>query len=319
MAGLIGFANLSSPGVAAAAAPFDQAATTIDELLARGRPIVLAHNGGETEFPGGTLYAFARSMEAGVDVLDLNVQLSADGVVVVHHDLDVERTTNGSGLVAEMTFDELHALDAAYWFTEECGVCADQPDAAYLYRGARSGGAAPGGFTPDDFAISRLEDVLDRHPDIPLSIEIKSNGDQARAIADALVDLLRDRDRLDSVVISSFEDAIVDYVHELAPNVDVTSLSTSIFYLLDGRPMPDFTRIVQPSAYFEDRPVVTAETVATAHDAGYAVWLWPNNHELENDDAYAEFLALGVDGLNIDFPATAVSVVERLATTTAAG
>lgn len=75
--------------VVPSAAPFDQSARTIDDQLALGRPVVLAHNGGEAEFPGGTMFAFGRSVKAGVDVLDLNVQLSADGVLVVLHDLTV--------------------------------------------------------------------------------------------------------------------------------------------------------------------------------------------------------------------------------------
>ena len=138
-------------------APFDQAATTVDEFLDLGRPVVLAHTGGEDRFPGSTMYAFHSSVAAGVDMLDLNVTLSADDVVVVHHDLTVERTTNGTGAVAEMTFDELHALDNAYWFTPECSACTGAPDAAYVLRGVRTGDVpAPAGFTADDFAIPAL-------------------------------------------------------------------------------------------------------------------------------------------------------------------
>ena len=60
-----------------------------------------------TAIPGSTMYAFRSSVAAGVDVLDLNVTLSADDVLVVQHDLTVDRTTNGTGAVAELTFAEL--------------------------------------------------------------------------------------------------------------------------------------------------------------------------------------------------------------------
>ena len=305
-------AGFIAPAPAAAgAAPFDQSATTIDDVLALGRPIVLAHNGGEDVHPSGTLFAFGESMKAGVDMLDLNVQLTADGVLVVQHDLDVARTTNGEGRVLEMTFQQLHALDNAYFFTTGCGVCADEPAEAYLYRGIRTGEVAPpAGYTADDFAMPRLEDVLETFPDIPLSIEIKDNGDRARAIADSLVAVLRDRDRLDSVVIASFEDVIVEYVHELAPEVDVTSLSTSVFHLLEGRPIHEFTRVVQPSARFEQRPVFTAESIAADHDAGRVVWVWPNERIYENAEAYTALLAIGVDGINANDPDAAVAAVE---------
>ena len=135
-------------------APFDQSATTIDALLDLGRPVVLAHTGGEDRYPGSTMYAFRNSMAAGVDVLDLNVTLSADDVLVVQHDLTVDRTTNGTGTVAELSYDELHALDNAYWFTADCGTCTDQAPEAYVHRGIRTGEVAPPeGFTADDFAI----------------------------------------------------------------------------------------------------------------------------------------------------------------------
>ena len=92
-------AGFIAPAPAAAgAAPFDQSATTIDDVLALGRPIVLAHNGGEDVHPSGTLFAFGESMKAGVDMLDLNVQLTADGVLVVQHDLEspARRTAKGA-------------------------------------------------------------------------------------------------------------------------------------------------------------------------------------------------------------------------------
>jgi glycerophosphoryl diester phosphodiesterase len=293
-----------------AVAPFDQSARTIDELLALGRPVVLAHNGGEWVHPGGTMFAFGESMKAGVDVLDLNVQLTADGVLVVQHDTDTQRTTDGGGIVVESTFAELHALDNAYWFMPGC-TCADEPASAYLYRGVRTGDVAPPpGYAAEDFAMPSLEELLEAYPDIPLSIEIKDFGDNARAIADALVAMLRDYDRIDSVVVASFEDAIVDYVHGLEPALDATSLTTSIFHLLEGWPMQSYTRVIQPSTMFEDQPVFDAADLAAAHDDGYAVWLWPNDDAFENADAYTVFLTMGIDGINSNDPAVGVAAVE---------
>ena len=315
LAGLMSLAPIDVAGAAAAhrdsVAGFDQSARTIDDLLALGRPIVLAHNGGEAAFPGGTMYAFGESMKAGVDALDLNVQLTSDGVLAVQHNLDVDRTTEGTGRIVDLTFDEIHALDNAYYQTDDCGVCADQPAESYVFRGIRTGDIAPPeGYTSDDFAIPSLQELLDTYPDIPLSIEIKDNGDRARAIADALITMLRGYDRLETVVIASFEDAIVEYVHSLAPEVDVTSLSTSVFHLLEGRPMQPYTRVVQPSARFEERPVFTAEALAADHDAGYVVWLWPNERIFENAESYTVFVTMGIDGINADFPATAIAAVQ---------
>jgi glycerophosphoryl diester phosphodiesterase len=73
---------------------------------------VYAHRGASAEFPENTLAAFRRALELGVEGVELDVHLSADGVPMVIHDATVDRTTNGSGAVAEMTRAELQALDA---------------------------------------------------------------------------------------------------------------------------------------------------------------------------------------------------------------
>lgn len=302
---------LASVLVMPSAAPFDQSARTIDDLLALGRPVVLAHNGGETEFPGGTMYAFGRSVEAGVDVLDLNVQLSADGVLVVLHDLTVDRTTETTGAVKDMTYAALAELDNAYWFTETCEACPEAAADDYVLRGIRSGDVTPPtGYTPDDFGIPRLEDVLEAYPDIPLSIEIKDVGDPAKASVDVLIPVLQEYGRLDGVVLASFDNGVVEYIHEVAPDVDVSPLAASALYLMNGTPLPDYVRIVQPPAYVEDTPIATGEAIAAAHDDGLVVWLWPNDGALENADAYTVFLAAGMDGLNINYPALAIATVD---------
>ncbi len=155
-------------------------AATIDELLALGRPIVLAHTAGEDNFPASTMFAFAESVKAGVDMLDLNVLLTKDGQLLVQHDDSVDRNTNGTGAVADLTAAEIAALDAAYWFSTVCSDCHDRPAVEYLYRGMRTGDVPPpAGYTADDFSLPTLTRLIERFPDIPLNIEIKGKGDVA--------------------------------------------------------------------------------------------------------------------------------------------
>ncbi len=305
-------ALLSLPGPFAPAAPFDQSATTIDEVLALGRPVVLAHTGGEDRYPGSTMYAFRQSMAAGVDVLDLNVTLSADDVLVVQHDLTVDRSTNGTGVVAEMPFADLHALDNAYWFTAECGTCTDQPADAYVHRGMRTGEVAPpDGFMPDDFAIPTLATVAGAFPDIPLNIEIKGSGELAIETADVLVAELTELDRLDGVVVASFEDDVIAHVTDIAPDVEVSpGLTATAAFIVDGTPLPSGQRILQLPPVFDETNLLTPEIVGAAHDAGYVIWVWPNDRALENAAGYTDLLARGVDGLNINDPPVGVAVVE---------
>src|SRR5678815_944901 len=79
-------------------------------------PQVFAHRGGCELGPENTIAAFDIGMSTGADGLELDVHLSVDGVVVVHHDKTLDRTTNGSGPIAARTADELARVDAGYWY-----------------------------------------------------------------------------------------------------------------------------------------------------------------------------------------------------------
>lgn len=284
---------------------------TIDELLALGRPIVLAHTAGEDEFPGSTLFGFSESVAAGVDMLDMNVLLTSDGVLVVQHDETVDRTTNGTGALAELTYEKVAALDNAYWFTPDCGVCADQPAEAYIYRGIRTGDQpAPEGYTADDFAIPTFRALVERFPDLPLYIEIKGAGEAALAAAEVLADELVELGRADASIVSSFDDATVVAFHELLPDVELSpSLGPTSLWVLEGTPLPEGQTILMLPPVFGDIVVITPELIAKSLAAGYVIWVWPNNRELENYDAYLAFLKSGITGLNINFPAQAVQAV----------
>ena len=84
--------------------------------LSFGRPQVFAHRGGAGLRPENTILAFEHGLSLGADGLELDVHLSGDGVVVVHHDATLERTTNGLGPLAALTADELARVDAGYRF-----------------------------------------------------------------------------------------------------------------------------------------------------------------------------------------------------------
>ena len=74
------------------------------------RPMVVAHRGASIEQPENTIEAFEAAIDAGADSVEFDVRLTADGHAVVTHDPDVSRTTNGTGLVSEMTLEEIRAL-----------------------------------------------------------------------------------------------------------------------------------------------------------------------------------------------------------------
>ncbi len=288
-------------------------AATIDELLNIGRPIVLAHTAGEDEFPASTLFAFGESVKAGVDMLDLNINITKDGELVVQHDDSVDRNTNGTGKTADLTMDEISALDAAYWFSTACSDCHDKPEADYLYRGIRTGESdPPAGYTADDFALPTLRQLVERFPDIPLNIEIKGEGDVAKRTADELAKQLKELGRAQATVVASFQDDVVSYYHSIDPDTEVSpGLNVLTAYVLSNTPIPDGMRILQLPPEFSGLQVITPELVARTVADGLPIWVWPNDRDLENLASYKDFLEQGIVGLNINFPAQGVQAVNE--------
>lgn len=282
-------------------------ASTIAELLALGRPIVLAHAGGDAVYPHSTPYAFTRSVADGVDMLDMDVNLTADGVPVVHHDATVDRTTDASGPISALTYAQAHALDDAYWFTPSC-TCKDQPPTAYTLRGVRTGVApSPAGFTPDDFAITSVREIIERWPRYPLNIEIKGDAPDAFATADALAAVLTDTGALARSVVTSFDDEVVAHFHQVAPTVAMSpGLDASAQFVLDGVAPPGWARIMQLPPTYQGIDVINADYVAKARAAGLVTWVWPNG-EAEARSTYDALLALGVEGINAGNPPDGVA------------
>src|SRR5574339_680381 len=87
--------------------------------LSAPRTLVIAHQGGDGVWPGDTLFAYEKAVEIGSDVLEMDAHITRDGRIVLMHDETVDDTTDGTGLIEEMTLDELKQLDAAYdWSTD---------------------------------------------------------------------------------------------------------------------------------------------------------------------------------------------------------
>ncbi|MDH7569578.1 MAG: glycerophosphodiester phosphodiesterase family protein, partial [Armatimonadota bacterium] len=139
--------------------------------LARRRPVIVAHRGASGAAPENTLAAFRRALELGVPMLELDVHRSADGTIVVLHDATVDRTTDGSGAVAQMTLNEIRRLDAGVkkgpQFAGEriptlAEVCALARGRAFLFVEVKAEGIADdvlrvldeGGMTPYSIPIS---------------------------------------------------------------------------------------------------------------------------------------------------------------------
>lgn len=122
--------------------------------VAPHRHLVIAHRGNSAHAPENTIEAFQQAVALGVDGMEFDVHVTKDGHAVVIHDERVDRTTNGSGLVAQMTLAQIRGLDAGARF-----VAPPVGGTPYAGRG---------------IGVPTLQDVLDTFPSVPCMVEIKT-------------------------------------------------------------------------------------------------------------------------------------------------
>ena len=156
--------------------------------------LVVGHRGAPSRAPENTLASFEAALAIGVDAIELDVHLSRDGHLVVIHDQNLARTTNGRGLVHEHTLSELKALDAGGWF--DSSFCGER--------------------------IPTFEEVLVRIGSrVPLQVEIKG---ATEGVAEATLTALRARRLLDTAMVTSFLLDRLPLVRALAPAAQIGAL-----------------------------------------------------------------------------------------------
>jgi glycerophosphoryl diester phosphodiesterase len=264
----------------------------------------MAHQGGEDEFPSNTMFAFRKALALGADTLELDVSPTKDGQLVVMHDWQVDRTTNGTGYLTDLTLAQVRSLDAAYNFVPGRNAVSGLPAGKYPYRGIRTGTKKPPkGFTRNDFRVPTLAEVLKAFPHTPINIEIKGRDDAEEQFlhnADVLAALLKHTKRRDLIVVSFNQDA-VDRFHAAVPQVDVApGINGIAAFLLGGASPGDGVVALQIPITFQQGgqtlTVTTPDTVLQSHKAGYAVHVWLSNDE-ENAKVYRRLLNMCVDGI----------------------
>lgn len=272
----------------------------------------IAHAGGECEAPTNTLYGLKTSLAKGADMLEFDVQSSADGVLVVIHDETVDRVTDGSGRVVDMTLAELQALDKAWDYTPHGGEgCPNETPGVFPFRGVATGQVPPpSGFAPADFRIATVREVLETFPDTLLSIEIKGAPANAVATAERLAALLREFGRSDDVLVASFDDRVINRLKAAAPEIHTTPGPGGVATFFSGGAIPQHQALQVP-------PVLgglvfsSPETVAYAHERGMPIIVFLQE-DTEYEEVYDALLDAGVDGIITGRPAAMrAKLVER--------
>ena len=230
---------------------------------------VFAHRGARRAAPENTLPAFAAALEMGVDGIELDVHLTSDGQLVVIHDFDVSKSTDGAGLVSTMTAAQVAALDAGSHFSPS-------------FAGTR---------------VPTLDEVFDLVGDrCAVNIEIKSQDPYARDASDAVVAFIQRRNLRQQVIVSSFNPMTLIKLRYLDHSIALG--------LLHEGEMPTFLREalagppIQPEALHPHYLAVDHSYMTWAQQIGCRVNTWTVNDPLEAQ----HLVALGVNVIMTDVP-----------------
>lgn len=257
-----------------------------------GRPLVIAHRGGSGLWPENTLYAFERASAMGVDVIETDVRVTADGELVVFHDESVERTTDGAGRIGSMTLAELKRLDDAYRWSPDGGR-------SFPFRGS-------------GVSVPTLREVFAALPHMRFNIEPKQT---VPPLVAPLCRLIREHGMADRVIIASFSGATMAEFRRECPEVATAAATgevASFLALYDVGLASSYgpaMQALQVPEYAGALRVLTRGFVEAAHGHNLRVHAWTVNAEGD----MRRIIEMGADGIMTDYPDRLLKVLGRAA------
>lgn len=233
--------------------------------------VKIGHRGAAGHEPENTMRSFVKAIKLGADAIEFDVRLSADGKIVVIHDITLDRTTNGKGLVGSFTYNELRRFDA--------GRGEKIPTLEQIFGVLGKG-------NPWDWKPS-------------FHIELKETGMEKEVLS-----LIERYHLIDSVIISAFDMRERDFskwddlfaLKRSEPDLRIallTQAQETFGIALDLSANPGKIYAVNPT-----RKIITQRMVENAHEKGVKIFVWTVNLPSE----IARIKAMGVDGIFSDYP-----------------
>ncbi|MGX1934519.1 glycerophosphodiester phosphodiesterase family protein [Microbacterium resistens] len=238
-------------------------APPIDLVQPGDTGIVAAHRGNSSVAPENTMPAFVSASRAGADLFEIDIALTKDGVPVVIHDDTVDRTTDGSGAVRDLTLEQIRALDAGSWFSD-------------AFAGTR---------------IPTLDEVLTYVAGGGADLLLEYKGDWDVAQTQMTVDMINAHGVADRTFAQSFSALTVGNIAAVAPDLTLGWLVGELNQDVIDRGIALGADAVNPNS-------VTAESVAAAHASGVGVFVWT----VDNAQQWQTLTAYGVDGIITNRP-----------------
>lgn len=246
------------------------------ERVAKPGILIIAHRGDSKVAPENTLPAFASAVKAKADLVELDYYHSADGVPVVCHDSDLDRTTNAVSLwggqkikITSKNLAQLKLLDAGHWFKPE-------------FAGTR---------------VPTLAEALDTIQSGSITLIERKGGDPATC-----VDLLKRKKLLDEVVVQSFDWDYLAGCHRIAPTLTMAALGHKEF-----RPekLGEIDKAGARIVAWEDK-FTNASTIAAIHARGWKAWVWT----VDRPERAVQLVQAKIDGIITNRPAEIRAAVE---------
>ena len=227
----------------------------------------IAHRGASGQYPENTRLAFAKAIESGVDMIELDCQMTQDGHIVVFHDERLNRTAGISGTIRSKRLEQLKKLDVGRWRKK-------------TFAGER---------------ILTLEEALETiGGNTNLCLEIKTFANAPPGIELKILFIVSHYDYLDRTIISSFNYPSLSRVRELAPEA---LLGLIVGSGTKNDPLETARSLAAHSLHVQ-KEIASREFLARAWDEGLDIYVWTVN-EIREMEA---MVSMGVQGLISDFP-----------------
>jgi glycerophosphoryl diester phosphodiesterase len=252
-------------------------------------PLVMAHRGGARLWPENTMLAFQNATDLGVDMLELDVKITKDGVPVVIHDPTLDRTTNCTGMVAEQRYPAIDQCDAAYWF---------RAGGTYPYRG--TGVTIPRLAQVLRFAREQGVRVLAEIKNIPTDADFEVNP---AVYVDPVVAAIKKTGTRRLVMLSSFWPFNLDLAALALPDVPMALLTLPEF------PCASAVAFATLRGYEAVQPGFTTVDLASCVPLAHAVGLEVHPWTVDSTKEMRRLIGLGVDGIITNRPDVLLGLV----------
>lgn len=289
-------------------------------------PILIAHRGGDGEFPGNTLEAFynAYSVDERV-IMETDVNLTKDGVLILCHDTTLDDTTNVKGEISDWNYTDLVGERINFGYDND-----DDDSALELYKNENGDTVYPSSLEnyPDGlagrdkevFLVTTLEELLTSFPNNVISVEIKQDGEVGKNALNEAVRIVKKHNAFDRVIFASFHSDIYSEVQRMIKEDEVPdnfmcspSLGSNIvFFALHFLGLDVFyggkVAVLQIPMEEYGFDLSTKALVERAHRHNIAVQYWT----IDDVDEMRELIEIGADGIMTDYPHRLKQVYESM-------